>query len=195
MTHRFLLTLLPAIAAPLAAQRAPVIGVLATQDTVLILSDSRRWNASLHDTRYWGHLPGPGQGLFAISGFECTDCDAPRRVYLLPLLAQNGAQDTSHLSFYYPGSVRGEADPNGFIKSRMFLGVCTVQPDSVLLILESVLGPDHKWSDSTLVVRTTHGMPVVASIPGRAVAESASVQRVRAKRCREIPPIAKQLEG
>jgi hypothetical protein len=169
--------------------------VLRAEDTVLVLRDGRRWAPWLHHLRYHGHLPGPEAGYFVISGFECTDCDAPREIYLLPLMAQDVARDTAYLRFYYPGTVGSEDEPEGFIRSRTFVGACLAGSDSSLVIAESVLGRGKQWTDSTLIVRILHGKATITTQAGRVTTEAVVRRRVRNGHCREIPPIANQLEG
>ena len=198
MTARLLVLLQIVLVTQLSGQQSPGpkrVEILRAEDTSLVLSDGRRWSPLLHDMRYHGRLPGPSNGFFVVSGFECTDCDAARQVYIIPLMATGVAQDTSYLRFYYPGTVGSETTPEGFIKSRVFVGACLASPDSLVVITESMLGPGQQWTDSTLVVHVVGGKPVVAAKPGRAASERIVLLRVREGRCREIPPLANQLEG
>jgi len=162
-------------------------------DTLVVLSDGAEWAPGLFKIRYHGYIMGTGGSFTIISGFECTDCDAPRLIHVLrPLVS---AADTSHPAFYFPGTVGSEDNPEGFIRSRGFVGSCTASDEQGLVIVESRRGDDGRWADSTRTVRLMGGKLVVDTQAGRVSAEQLARQRVSAGRCHEIVPEAHQLEG
>ena len=171
------------------AQALPA--VTGSDSSVLSLA-GRQWKPGLVDIRVHGALRGARGSYYLVSGFECTDCDAPRQ---LELLAWGQSTDSTKQRYYYPGAVHGE-EGESFIRSRAFLGSCGADSVPTLLIVQSVKDSLAHWHNGSIVVQlTSAGRPAVRRTPGRATAERLAVRRVSEGACREVPAIATQIDG
>jgi hypothetical protein len=174
---------------PASAQILPIVG---GRDSTYLTLNGRQWEPFLFSIRLHGVVQGADQPYYVLSGFECSDCDAPRRLTILPFGAKS---DATHLAYYYPGTVSSESDPRGFIRSRAFIGVCGTDSIPRLIVVQSEKGRHNRWVSRTVRIRVGSAGLEAKTTPGRASAERAAEGHIARNECLEVPPIALQLEG
>jgi hypothetical protein len=148
----------------------------------------------IRDARVLTALPTEGGGYWLlISGTECRFCDAPETVWAFRT-TPNPITALEH-AFVFPGEFLAfvDDDPDGddelkpTFRSRLFVGRCLAEPESVAVWIEERLRPESARRHEIRILRAMPQLrdTVVSWSPELA---GQIEERARGANCREIPP-------
>src|SRR6266480_2117411 len=171
------------------AQARPVSGrptIARIEDSVVVLTDGRRWEPGLYGIRHVYTLQvAGGTPFFVLNGVGCRECDGEYGLYVLRL-----GQRIKWLSpppgFAYPGRHLEMMEDSANAYRRQFFGHCLPNDSSAAVQFAHEQAEDSSWVDS---IRTL--VPARDSLIARSYVRTDSLARLvlqlaRSKQCREL---------
>ena len=149
--------LLTGLVAPICAQQP--LHIRSVSDSVIVLSDGRRWEPGLHLIRHIYTLRQPrGVPFFVLLGVGCTECDA---LYEIHILRAGQNQDSVHAGFAAPGRAFEMGMDSAYAFRRQFFGHCLASAADAAVQFAHEQGPDSVWVDSIRTVTPSRDSVVV----------------------------------
>jgi hypothetical protein len=161
-------------------------------------SDSQAWNPDtivfrnghrltphLWSVSYLGQLPrGVRPPYLVLAAVGCYDCDDMTQIYIA--WPGHGQLQTDPKPYAYPGTITPLESDTATFRSRLFLGRCLEEPDTVLVWFQDERDSTKNW------VHEVYGARIQADTIARGFLSapvptlSATLRRIRSGQCREI---------
>ncbi|SRR6266516_901893 len=173
------------------AQARPVSGQLTIghiEDSVVVLTDGRRWEPGLYGiTHVYTLQVAGGAPFFVLRGVGCQECDGEYGLYVL----RPGERIKwlhPPLGFAYPGRHLEMLEDSADAYRRQFFGHCLPSDSSTAVQFAHEQTQDNSWVDS---IRTL--VPARDSLIARNYVRTDSLARLvlqlaRLKQCHELAP-------
>ena len=128
------------------------VRTIGTVVDTLRISDGQEIQLPLYDPVLHASISGADRKEWLlVSAFDCTDCDAPEQLYLIPRL---GPLTASMGPYSYPGEhMEAGFDEEPLARARLFFGRClTTSENQGVVWLQDEKAGTGEWVQSILVV-------------------------------------------
>jgi hypothetical protein len=165
------------------APRQPSIGHI--EDSVIVLTDGRRYEPGLHGIKLLYTLQAPGgMPFFAFLGIGCTQCDGVFEIYVLRPGERIDWLKPLH-GFAFPGRNFAMMSDSANAFRRQFFGHCLPNASSAAVQFAHEQTRDSTWVDSIRTLVPTPDSLVTRNYPYTDYLARQVLGLVRAGQCRE----------